>query len=73
VQGNVTIGVGAFSYAGQLNFGVVGDPDAVPDLALFADGIADTLDQLGSLAGAEDGHGHTQLVTEIPAGQDVQP
>jgi WS/DGAT/MGAT family acyltransferase len=73
VQGNVTIGVGAFSYAGQLNFGVVGDPDAVPDLALFADGIADTLDQLGSLAGAEDGHGRTQLVTEVPAGQDVQP
>lgn len=30
VQGNVTISVGAFSYAGQLNLDVVGDPTPWP-------------------------------------------
>jgi hypothetical protein len=40
----------------------------VPDLALFADGIADTLDQLGSLAGAEDGHGRTPAGDRGPRG-----
>jgi len=46
VQGNVTINVGAFSYDGQLNLDVVGDSGAVPDLAIFAGGISDTLSQL---------------------------
>ena len=32
---NVTIGVGALSYAGQLNITVVADRDAVPDLDTF--------------------------------------
>ena len=32
---SVTIGVGALSYAGQLNITVVADPDAVPDLDTF--------------------------------------
>jgi diacylglycerol O-acyltransferase / wax synthase len=50
VQGNVTISVGAFSYAGRLNLDVVGDPDALPDLAIFAGGVAGTLSQLGALA-----------------------
>jgi diacylglycerol O-acyltransferase / wax synthase len=48
VQGNVTISVGAFSYAGQLNLDVVGDPDALPDLTIFTDGVADTLSRLGA-------------------------
>jgi hypothetical protein len=47
VQGNVTINVGAFSYAGQLNLDVVADSAAVADLAIFAGGISDTLSQLG--------------------------
>jgi hypothetical protein len=49
VQGNVTVSVGALSYAGQLNLDLVGDPDAVPDLTAFANGISDTLQQLGAL------------------------
>jgi WS/DGAT/MGAT family acyltransferase len=53
VQGNVTISVGAFSYAGQLNLGVVGDPDALPDLTTFTYGIADTLSRLGALSGSQ--------------------
>jgi diacylglycerol O-acyltransferase / wax synthase len=47
VQGNVTIAVGVFSYAGQLNFTIVGDADAVPDLHAFADGLTGALTQLG--------------------------
>jgi diacylglycerol O-acyltransferase / wax synthase len=50
VQGNVTISVGAFSYAGQLNLDVVGDPDALPDLTIFSHGVAGTLSQLGTPA-----------------------
>lgn len=48
VQGNVALAVGALSYAGQLNLGVVADADVVPDLDLFAAGVADTLDRLGA-------------------------
>ncbi len=47
VQGNITVSVGVLSYAGQLNVDVVGDADAVPDLALFAEGMSDSLRELG--------------------------
>jgi diacylglycerol O-acyltransferase len=47
VQGNVTVSVGALSYAGQLNFDIVGDPAAAPDLAVFAMGVTAALEQLG--------------------------
>ena len=46
MQGNITIGVGVLSYAGQLNFDIVGDADVVPDLDVFAEGLSDALDQL---------------------------
>ena len=39
--------------AGRLNLDVVGDPDALPDLAVFTDGVADTLSRLGALAGTQ--------------------
>jgi diacylglycerol O-acyltransferase len=54
VQGNVTVGVGVISYARQLNFTIVGDTDAVPDLQAFAGGLADTLIQLGAQGAAHD-------------------
>src|SRR3954469_9818247 len=47
VQGNMTVSIGVLSYAGQLNFAIVGDADAVPDLPLFADGVSDSLEELG--------------------------
>ena len=47
VQGNVTISVGVLSYAGQLNFDIVGDAGATPDLPVFAEGLAGTLQELG--------------------------
>lgn len=49
VQGNVTVAAGVLSYAGQLNFCILGDADAVPDLKVFADGLSDALAQLGIL------------------------
>jgi hypothetical protein len=51
VQGNIAISVGALSYAGQLNFAVVADRDAVPDLAAFAAGMTTALEDLGVLTG----------------------
>jgi WS/DGAT/MGAT family acyltransferase len=44
--GRVTLGVGAISYAGQFNIGVVADRDAYPDLEVFARGARDELHRL---------------------------
>ena len=48
LQGNCAIGVGVLSYAGQLTVDVVGDPDVVPDLEVFAGGVAEALERLGA-------------------------
>jgi diacylglycerol O-acyltransferase len=48
VQGNLALTVGVLSYAGQLNFDIVGDIDAVPGLAVFAKGVTDELERLGA-------------------------
>ena len=48
VQGNLTVAVGVLSYAGQLNFAILADADALPDLNTFADGAAEALTQLGA-------------------------
>ena len=49
VQGNLTVSVGALSYAGQLNLGIAADAAAVPDAEAFAAGLSDTLSTLGPL------------------------
>ena len=46
ITGNLSIGVGAVSYAGQLNITVVADRDICPDLEIFADGVRRSLDAL---------------------------
>lgn len=46
VQGNIPITAAVLSYAGRLNFDIVADADAVPDLDAFAEGLSDALDQL---------------------------
>jgi hypothetical protein len=46
VQGNIALSVGVLSYAGQLNFDIVGDAEAVPDLLMFAEGLAAALGEL---------------------------
>jgi len=48
VQGNVAIQVGALSYAGQLNLDIVADANLVPDLTVFANGMAKDLERLGA-------------------------
>ncbi|MEU0515402.1 wax ester/triacylglycerol synthase family O-acyltransferase [Amycolatopsis sp. NPDC006125] len=44
--GNVTLGLGALSYAGQLAIAVVGDGDACPDVGVFARGAGHALEAL---------------------------
>ena len=39
------------SYNGKLNFGLLGDFDAMPDLELVAQGIRDSIDELRAAAG----------------------
>jgi diacylglycerol O-acyltransferase / wax synthase len=45
---NEPLGVGALSYAGAFNIGVVVDQDAYPDLDVFAAGAREELDTLGA-------------------------
>jgi WS/DGAT/MGAT family acyltransferase len=49
LQGNLAIGVGVLSYAGQLNFDIVTDAAVIPDVSLFAEGMAETLRELGAI------------------------
>jgi diacylglycerol O-acyltransferase / wax synthase len=43
--------VAVMSYNGKMNFGLLGDFDAMPDLRVFADGITESLDELRRAAG----------------------
>ncbi len=44
--GNVSLGVGALSYAGQFNIAAIADRDAHPDLEIFAAGLQNELREL---------------------------
>jgi hypothetical protein len=46
VAGNVPLSVAMLSYDGQLNLGVQSDPDALPDVDTFADGLRRSLEEL---------------------------
>jgi diacylglycerol O-acyltransferase len=48
IIGNVSVGVGALSYAGQFNITAVADREACPDLETFAQGMRDSLDALAA-------------------------
>jgi diacylglycerol O-acyltransferase / wax synthase len=48
ILGNVSIGVGALSYAGQFNLTVVADRDLCPDVRILVDGVHRALDALAS-------------------------
>lgn len=43
---NMTVGIGALSYAGQFAITAVSDPDACPDVDVFTDGLAAALRRL---------------------------
>ena len=51
LTGNVALGAGALSYAGQFNVTVVADGDACPDIEVFAAGVRDALHTLAASAG----------------------
>jgi diacylglycerol O-acyltransferase len=46
LTGNLTLGVGALSYAGQFNLTAVADRDTCPDVDVFADGVRAALQSL---------------------------
>ena len=48
VAGNVPLSVAVLSYDGQLNIGIQSDPDGLPDLDVFADGLRQSLEELGA-------------------------
>jgi hypothetical protein len=43
---NHGLSVAVMSYNGRLNFGILGDYDAIPDIQVIADGISDSRDDL---------------------------
>jgi len=46
IMGNITLGVGALSYAGQFNLTVVADDETCPDLDVFISGVQRSLAEL---------------------------
>ena len=46
--GNITLGIGALSYADQFNITAVADVDGCPDVEVFVQGIRSTFDDLAS-------------------------
>jgi WS/DGAT/MGAT family acyltransferase len=49
---NTALGIAVLSYHGQLNFGLVGDYDALADLEVLADELRSSIDELATAAGA---------------------
>jgi diacylglycerol O-acyltransferase / wax synthase len=78
LMANVSIGIGALSYAGQFNLTAVADRDLCPDLEVFAEGAYRSLDALAASVGvhadarvrreAAGFIAHTSL-REIPSGR----
>jgi diacylglycerol O-acyltransferase / wax synthase len=52
IAGNVTLGVGVLSYAGDLSLGLVTDADAWPDLPVFRNALQESFDALCGQAAA---------------------
>jgi diacylglycerol O-acyltransferase len=46
IMGNVTLGIGALSYAGQFNITGVADRDTCSDVATFVEGVRISLDEM---------------------------
>lgn len=50
LSANTTIGIALLSYNGTVGFGILGDFDAAPDLAILAEGIEKSIAELGAHA-----------------------
>ena len=65
------VGIAIMSYDGALNFGLLGDYDAMPDLEQLAGDLAGAIDELALAAGVDaaprdDGNGRPPLGFEMP-------
>jgi diacylglycerol O-acyltransferase len=49
---NTALGIAILSYNGQLNFGLVSDYDALPDVEVLADELRSSIEELSVTAGA---------------------
>jgi hypothetical protein len=47
---NQGLGLAVMSYAGRVDWGLIGDLDLVPDLALLAEGLGDAFEELQGAA-----------------------
>ena len=63
---NQAVGVALLSYAGNINFGLVGDYDLMWDLDDFADDVGEALAELADAAGVE------LTAMTAPSGQAVR-
>src|SRR5207244_6943250 len=77
IAANIRTAVGILSYLDQLNFGVTGDFDALPDVGVLAGGIRAGVDELLAVAGksapapANAAAGKGAAVEEAVAKKDV--
>jgi WS/DGAT/MGAT family acyltransferase len=68
---NHALAIAIMSYCGELNFGLLGDFDALPDIELLGQGIAEELQALVRLARereARNGEGKLSMPSDMPAG-----
>jgi WS/DGAT/MGAT family acyltransferase len=70
--GNEPLGVGALSYAGTFNIGVIADRDAYPDIDVFAAGARDELHALGVPTDSTSGRSGAEALGTRPT-RDVRP
>jgi len=54
---NTALGIAIMSYNGQLNFGLVSDFDALPDVEVLADELRSSIDELATAAGVSGSDG----------------
>lgn len=57
------LAIAIMSYCGEMNFGLLADFDALPDLAQLGEGIAEELQTLVRLARERDAHNHNGRLT----------
>ncbi len=55
---NTALGIAIMSYFGQLNFGLVADYDALPDVEILAEELRSSIEELAAAAGKPSGNGH---------------
>jgi WS/DGAT/MGAT family acyltransferase len=73
VAGNLAVGVAAFSYAGHLGVGIVGDRDAVPDLDVLTGAISATFRAIRRLAPAAEPAPNGRRHADAPARRRRRP